>query len=114
MSPLLYIPQASFHSTVFTENNLPFLTELLHPAVAVWYDLGLQLRVSHADLTTIEQGMPANPKGCLRQMLVAWLNLASPTAECASALEAALSTESVGKSRLSAIVKMKCAAYSYT
>ena len=66
--------------------------------------MGLQLSVPFTKLDNIRESWTTRgePKACLREMLKAWLQMASPHAGELSALVSALGKDSVGKSQLAA------------
>ena len=58
---------------VLTIEDLAALLNELYPVRGRWYNLGLQLQLSVADLQRIESEYKHDHGTCLRQMLIKWL-----------------------------------------
>ena len=101
-------------SEYFTTNDLKFLTEALCSVAADWQNLGIQLGVPPSELTDIRTNLSLivyGSKAYFREMLTAWLRMASPSAGQLSALVAALRSEAVGQRVLSAKLEERGVAY---
>jgi len=84
---------------VFSNNDLKFLVELLHPVRAKWYEIGLQLGLRSGDLDAINKDSPSDCSASCREMLKRWLAGVNPYPTL-KALSDALQADTVGESRL--------------
>ena len=67
---------------VLNEDNLVDIIEALEEggfASSDWYTLGLQLRISHDELTIIDHNYPKDVVRCLEECLVKWLKTSKAT-----------------------------------
>ena len=61
---------------------------------AKWYDIGVELEISHYTLNAIQTECPSNSASCLTKMLIEWLTSVSPPPTWSSLVQA-LSSEPV-------------------
>ena len=85
---------------LFTETlapeDLPTLVNELYEVRAIWYDVGVQLRMMPSDLDAIQTQCQNNPKTCLRQMFSDWLTKV-PSPPTWQRVVDALSSPAIGK-----------------
>ena len=77
--------------------DLATLVNELYEVRAIWYDVGVQLRMMTSDLDAIQTQYQNNPKTCLRQMLSDWLTNEVPSPPTWQRVVDALSTPAIGK-----------------
>ena len=76
-----------------TEEDWSKIQNALHGRDSKWQAIGIQLNVSHADLTKIKRDCGDNLEECNREMQIAWLKTGKATWR---ALVGALRSASVG------------------
>ena len=64
-----------------------------------WYDIGVELEISHYTLDAIQTECPGNNASCLTKMVIKWLTSVSPPPTWSGLIQA-LSSAPVGEKRL--------------
>ena len=90
---------------ILTESDLSEVRTKVWDARNKWFDLGIELKLNHADLTAIQQAFGTDPTTCLTEMLVRWLKTGRATW---AKMIVALKHPAVGNSALAGKVESLC------
>ena len=106
MSISLILCNFSFYAVNLVSDNLVKIRDLIREASESWFDLGLELGLKPAKLSSIESRY-SDAKACFRCMLLEWLKMINPPPTW-EALIAALKNDNVGLPSVANKVEERC------